>query len=681
MATPFKQPAPGEPTPVGQQMPWWQTTPWWQLQPSLGNPSTWPGIAPVVGTYKGVNGGPNWLPVISPLLSGPVNLNEAVGQGMYGAGASLTKGLTTNPRPQVQPNAQPNSGLNPMDGWTFNVSPQTGGIVGAESNWNPYAKNPRSSAAGLGQFLESTWMDKDLRKRAGFDKIDDKAWAALRSGKAGVPAQVAMTEAYAQRNTEQWEKRFGGVPDQGQLYGMHFLDAQPFMYLTELAAANPNTDVSKTFSKQAAANPEIFFNDPKTRKDPRTAGELYAEITRRGGGNQDPWTFPSLQGVSPEQAMGMIPNPTRPQSFQLPAAPQMGMADPRPMEEMVNSKAALDALKEFAPKDYDPNEGRKGRLATVLTGIAAGAANAGDGWGNILASIGAGAGQAANVWDAETRRDKKATEEAQRLFGLSLARMGIELEEQNRGVRARNADRKWQDSRDKLTTDFANKSSQWEVDMKQYLLNNGLENEYRKDLDQARMLRARVGLSAIEQQAALANEQATGQAGLDLKRFIWENDTGNNPINDKQAKVVSGMLSGIGVDTKLAASLKDGKNLNAAQAAHYIASNNKEAAIASLGREMALTGRYDLIPDEKVRGQIEVLAKQDPEMAASALGRLLNEGEKADPGSALAWAKTLAANGYPVGQLFLRHVKQPTANQPNAAQAAGNGGTANGGTR
>lgn len=674
--------------PQGKTQPaWWpQTTPWWQVKPTLQDPTTWPIAAPITGLMQGVNGGPNWVPGVSPVLRGPSNTLSAVGQGMVWAGQNTFEQFFKNPTPQAAPGPAP--GAAPAAEWNFaptaagnsNVVPSVGDvgfIIGPESNNNPNARNPRSSASGLGQFIDQTWMDKDLRKRAGFDQIDDKTWMGLKQGDAGVAAQTAMTQAYAQRNSEQWEKRFSRAPDRGQVYGMHFLDAQPFMYLTESAAANPGADSTKMFPDAAKANPEIFYKDAKKRAQPRSAAELYAEITRRGGGN-DPWQMPQLQGVDPRTAMGMIPNPSAPQRVNLPDAPQMGMVAPRPMEEEANIPEAMAMLQQFAPKPFDAQEAGRGRLPAILTGIAQGAANSDGGWGDILANIGAGAGRAAVGFDQDVKRQKTAGEEAERLFGLSLARLNLDMGQDNRGVRNRNADRGWQDSRDKVATEFQNKSSQWETDLKEYMVNNGLENQYIRDLDGARMTRARVGLQAIEAAAELANAQAGGQAQLDLKKYLWQDEKANTPINDAQAKVVQNLLGGIGLDMKMAVANKDLPALNAGQAAHYIASNNKEGAIKLLGREMALTGRLDLLPDGKTKNEIELLAKRDPDAAGEAIGRLLNEGERTDPGSALAWAKVMAANGYPVGQLFLRNVKQATPVAPNAGTQ---GQPANGGTR
>ena len=47
-------------------------------------------------------------------------------------------------------------------------------IVSHESNWNPRAVNPRSGAAGLGQFLASTWRTTP-QGRAGLSVFDPSA--------------------------------------------------------------------------------------------------------------------------------------------------------------------------------------------------------------------------------------------------------------------------------------------------------------------------------------------------------------------------------------------------------------------------------------------------------------------------------------------------------------------------
>jgi hypothetical protein len=82
------------------------------------------------------------------------------------------------------------------------------GIIGVESHGDPNAKNNRSSATGLGQFLDETWLDMirahrpDLAKGRSRDEILE-----LRRD-----AKVAreITARFTQRNAEMLRKR--GLP-------------------------------------------------------------------------------------------------------------------------------------------------------------------------------------------------------------------------------------------------------------------------------------------------------------------------------------------------------------------------------------------------------------------------------------------------------------------------------------
>src|SRR2546425_968092 len=92
-------------------------------------------------------------------------------------------------------------------------------IIGVESDGDPNAKNKRSSATGLGQFLDETWLDMirahrpDLAKGRSQDEI-----LQLRRD-----AKIAreITARFTQRNAEILRKR--GLPvTAGTLYLAHF---------------------------------------------------------------------------------------------------------------------------------------------------------------------------------------------------------------------------------------------------------------------------------------------------------------------------------------------------------------------------------------------------------------------------------------------------------------------------
>jgi len=56
------------------------------------------------------------------------------------------------------------------------------GLLSQESGWNPTAKNPRSSATGLGQFIEATARGQGLRVAKDVDDRTDPAKSIVASG-------------------------------------------------------------------------------------------------------------------------------------------------------------------------------------------------------------------------------------------------------------------------------------------------------------------------------------------------------------------------------------------------------------------------------------------------------------------------------------------------------------------
>jgi hypothetical protein len=91
-------------------------------------------------------------------------------------------------------------------------------IIGVESDGDPNAKNKRSSATGLGQFLDETWLDMisahrpDLAKRSQAEILELR-----RDAKIAREIMARLTE----RNAEVLSKR--GLPvTPGTLYLAHF---------------------------------------------------------------------------------------------------------------------------------------------------------------------------------------------------------------------------------------------------------------------------------------------------------------------------------------------------------------------------------------------------------------------------------------------------------------------------
>ena len=145
-----------------------------------------------------------------------------------------------------------------------------------ESSLNPKAKAQTSSATGLFQFLESTWLEvmKEDGPRLGYqtyadaitvdgdgdfvikDKEVRQEVLALREDPA-VAADLAA--AFTAKNGAYLQERFGRMPSPGELYIAHFLGAKGAEQFFAAGLENPDQIAAKLFPKQAKANPTIFY--------------------------------------------------------------------------------------------------------------------------------------------------------------------------------------------------------------------------------------------------------------------------------------------------------------------------------------------------------------------------------------------------------------------------------------
>lgn len=126
-------------------------------------------------------------------------------------------------------------------------------IIGIESGGNASAKNPNSTATGLGQFIESTWLamfKKHFPDRAA--SMTDAAILALRKD-----AQISrsMVEAYAQENAKVLQAAGVAVTD-ASVYLAHFLGPQGA--IATLRAAPGATTDQFLGQGQIAANSSIL---------------------------------------------------------------------------------------------------------------------------------------------------------------------------------------------------------------------------------------------------------------------------------------------------------------------------------------------------------------------------------------------------------------------------------------
>lgn len=161
-----------------------------------------------------------------------------------------------------------------------------------ESAFDPRAKAQTSSAAGLFQFIESTWLTMVARYGAQHGMAAEAAAIDMSSGRPRVADAQTRTAILAKRfdpemaarlageltreNAAALEKSLGRAPSRGELYMAHVLGAAGATRLVR-AAAEGAPDAVALFPREAAANRGLFY-----RKDGgvRSAQELAQRFDR-----------------------------------------------------------------------------------------------------------------------------------------------------------------------------------------------------------------------------------------------------------------------------------------------------------------------------------------------------------------------------------------------------------------
>lgn len=143
-------------------------------------------------------------------------------------------------------------------------------IEGNESGGNPTATNPRSSATGSGQFIDSTWLA--TIKRARPDIAQGRSDAELLALRSNRELSRAMIGAYAEENGRALQQA-GFAPTDANTYLAHF--AGPGGAVAVLRA-NPAVPVEQVLGRKfVEANPFLAT---------MSAGDLVAWAGRKMGG-------------------------------------------------------------------------------------------------------------------------------------------------------------------------------------------------------------------------------------------------------------------------------------------------------------------------------------------------------------------------------------------------------------
>jgi len=182
-----------------------------------------------------------------------------------------------------------------------------------ESSLNPNAKAKTSSAAGLFQFIEQTWLGavKQYGARHGLENFASDisrgengkfmvANAARREEilnlRFNPNASAALAGELASENQSYLEGRLGRAAKAADLYTAHFLGPAGAVKLLSAASAVRAADI---LPSAAAANKNVFFDGARAK----SVGEVVASIAVSMGGKSDSVSIPTTSKAVSENTI------------------------------------------------------------------------------------------------------------------------------------------------------------------------------------------------------------------------------------------------------------------------------------------------------------------------------------------------------------------------------------------
>jgi hypothetical protein len=177
-----------------------------------------------------------------------------------------------------------------------------------ESGFNPAAKAASSTAAGLFQFVDQTWLStlKQHGAKHGYARYADlinkgsdghyhvpggaEARRTVMDLKLDPHAASLMAGELISDSAAYLKGRTGRSPTAGELYAAHFLGPQGSAKLIEAAQARPGETAAQLFPDAAHANKAIFYRDGRAA----TVGEVYANLTKSAGAAMPATRSPDL---------------------------------------------------------------------------------------------------------------------------------------------------------------------------------------------------------------------------------------------------------------------------------------------------------------------------------------------------------------------------------------------------
>lgn len=202
-----------------------------------------------------------------------------------------------------------------------------------ESGFNPAARARSSSASGLFQFLDSSWLEVLAKHGAkhGINVSDRVQALALRTN-----PEIAslMAAEHMADNARALQSALGTAASSVDLYLAHFLGAGGAARFLKQLRETPGAIAAHLFPKAAAANRPIFHG----AEGPRSLAEVHALFARRLG--IDVPDAAQGDGTSvPELPDGLARRPGAGPAFRVPEA-KSAAGSPAPSEAWAAARAA-----------------------------------------------------------------------------------------------------------------------------------------------------------------------------------------------------------------------------------------------------------------------------------------------------------------------------------------------------
>ena len=164
-----------------------------------------------------------------------------------------------------------------------------------ESNFNPKAAASTSSARGLFQFIDQTWLGtvKEAGAHLGYGQYadaitknpsgsysvsDPDARAAIMKLRDDPEAASSMAAVLTQSNSFKLTGKIGRRPTDAELYMAHFMGVGGAGKLIQNAEDNPNASAAQMFPNAAAANQSIFYD---RSGQARSVSQVYSVLNTR----------------------------------------------------------------------------------------------------------------------------------------------------------------------------------------------------------------------------------------------------------------------------------------------------------------------------------------------------------------------------------------------------------------